>query len=363
MKKLDLYIIKKFLGTFSFIVAIFLVVSLVIDIAEKMEDLVAKKPPMIELVFDYYVNFWLFYGNLLSPICVFLAVIFFTSRMTQNTEIIAILAGGISFYRLMMPYLLSAGIIAGVSFYLNAFIVPTATEQRVNFEYKYFRNQRPYDETNIHRKVSSDKEKDEETFVYIYSFNQLIGEGYIFSMERVVSGDIVEKINCDRIFWNDSLQNWTLFDCNQRKMSREKESLRFIRKLDTTFLLSPDDIYIKEQKAESLPLNKLYTYIDLEKERGSDIVDELILEKYERFAYPFAAIILAIIGFSVSTKKRRGGTALQLGIGLVLSFIFVVLIVAGQAMVGDDFPAWFAVWYPNIIFAGLALVLLWLAPK
>lgn len=341
---------------------IFLVVSIVIDVAEKIDDFIEKKPPLDRLIFEYYLDFILFYGNLLSPICVFLAVIFFTSRLTQNTEIVAILSSGVSFWRLLAPYIGTGIFLAGVSFYMNAFLVPRATEERINFEYEFLKTKRVMDDINIHRKVSRD-EDGAETFVYIYSFNQLINEGYIFSMERVKDGDITTKINCDRINWNDSTQHWILHDCNTRYLTPTSEAIVFTKEIDTTFLLTPNDIYVREMRAESLPLNELYEYIELETERGSDIVDELILESYERWAYPFAAIVLTMIGFSVSTKKRRGGTALQLGIGLVLSFLYVTLVVAGQAMIGDAFPAWLAVWYPNILFFGLGVFLLRVAPK
>ncbi|MCB9230231.1 MAG: LptF/LptG family permease [Bacteroidia bacterium] len=362
MTKIDRYIIKKFLGTFLFIVMIFLVVSVVIDVAEKIDDFIEKKPPLNELIFEYYVDFMLFYGNLLSPICVFLAVIFFTSRLTQNTEIVAILSGGVSFWRLLAPYIGTGLFLAAVSFYMNAYLVPIATEERINFEYEYLKTKRVMDDINIHRKVGRDAEG-AETYVYIYSFNQLINEGYIFSMERVKDGDILTKINCDRINWVHDGSRWLMHDCHTRYLTPTSEAIVFNKEIDTTFLLTPDDIYVKEMRAESLPLDKLYEYISLETDRGSDIVDELILEKYERWAYPFAAVVLTMIGFSVSTKKRRGGTALQLGIGLVLSFLYVTLVVAGQAMVGDEFPAWLAVWYPNILFFGLGVFLLRIAPK
>lgn len=363
MKKLDWYIVKRFLGTFFFILLIILAVSIVIDIAEKIDDFIEKKPPIDLLIFSYYVNFMLFYGNLLTPICVFLAVIFFTSRMTANTEIVAMLSGGISFYRVMLPYMATALFIAGVSFYLNAYRVPDATRDRINFEYEYLKNKRVWKETNIHKKVATNPDSS-ETFMYLYSFNQLEGEGYIFTLENVKDMDLRQKLTAGKIKWIDSLETWRAEDVRIHQfLPNGKEQLVFKDHIDTAFTLTPDDIFIKEMKAESMPLNELYTSIDRERELGSGLEEELILEKYERFAYPFAAIILTIIGFSVSTKKRRGGTALQIGIGLIISFIYVLLVVTGQQLIGDKMPAWLAVWMPNITFFIISLFMLRVAPK
>ena len=363
MKKLDWYIIRKFIGTFVFIVMIFLVISIVIDISEKIDTFIEKKPPIQLLVFEYYADFCLFYGNLLSPICIFLAVIFFTSRLSQNTEVIAILTSGISYWRLLLPYGIAAVILGIFSFYMNAFLVPVATEERINFEYEYFKDKRVMNDMDIHRKIASNPAENSQSFVYIFSYNQLINEGYNFSMEKMIGSDIVQKINCERIAWKDSTKSWKLTNCNRRVLERRKEQLVFQKEIDTTFLLTPDDIFIKELRAESLPLDELYKYIALEAERGSDILKDLVMEKYERFAYPFAAIVLTLIGFSVSTRKTRGGTALQIGIGLVISFVYVALVVVGQKLTGDDLPVWVGIWYPNVIFFLVSLLLLRLAPK
>lgn len=364
MKKLDLYIIRKFLGTFFFILAIIIVVSIVIDIAEKIDDFIEKKPPIRGLILDYYLNFIIFFGNLLSPICIFLAVIFFTSRLTQNTEIVAMLTGGISFYRVLGTYLFTAVLLAGASFYLNAYMVPRANASRIDFEYKYLKGNKLMRDVNIHKKVASDPAAGTESFVYLYSFNQILNEGYMFSMELVKDGDIVRKLTGSKINWNDSTETWRVSKVKMRDFFPDgTERLTYRDYLDTTFLLTPEDIFIKEMRAESLPLDELYTAIDKESERGSGLAEELVVEKYERFAYPFAAIILTMIGFSVSTKKRRGGTPLSLGIGLVISFQYVLLVVVGQAIFGEGMPAWVGVWFPNMLFFVIAMLLIRIAPK
>lgn len=362
-KIIDLYIIKKFLGTFVFMLMIILAVSIVIDVAEKIDDFIEQKPPIDLLIGSYYVNFMLFYGNLLSPICIFLAVIFFTSKMTNNTEIVSLLSGGVSFWRVLAPYMGTAVFLAGVSFYLNAFLVPVATQQRIDFEYDYLKKKIVMRDVNIHKKIGFDETTGQETFVYLYSFNQLINEGYLFSMEVMRDKDIVKKLNASKIIWNDTLQNWRLENVKVHTFSPTGENIYSIPTMDTTMLLTPDDIFIKEMRAESLPLDQLYNNIELEQMRGSGLADELIMEQYERWAYPFSAIILTLIGFSVSTRKRRGGTALQIGIGLVIAFAYVLLVVTGQAVAGENLPPWLTVWIPNIVFLGIAVVMLRLAPK
>lgn len=363
LKKVDRYIVRKFIGTFFFMVLIILAVSIVIDVAEKIDDFIEKEPPLYELIFSYYVNFCLFYGNLLSPICIFLAVIYFTSRMTNNTEIVALLSGGVSFWRVLAPYLITAILLAAGSFYLNAYVVPIATQERIDFEYDHLKNQTVWRELNIHKKIGFDETTGIETFIYLYSYHQYNKEGYMFSMEVVKDKDILKKLDAGKIVWNDSLENWRLENVKVHTFNGKEESLYTLPSMDTTFLLTPDDIFIKEMRAKSLPLDDLYTTIELEKIRGSGLAEELIREKYERFAYPFSAIILTLIGFSVSTRKRRGGTPLQIGIGLIIAFAYVLLVVTGQAIAGENIAPWLTVWIPNIIFFIIAVIMLRVAPK
>lgn len=361
--KLDRYIIFKFLGTFIFMVLIILAVSIVIDVAEKIDDFIERKPPIDLLIFSYYRNFALYFGNLLAPVCIFLAVIYFTSRLTNNTEIVAMLAGGVSFWRVLAPYMATAVFFAGVSFYLNAYIVPIANQQRIDFEYQYLKKKTVMTDVNIHKKIGYDEKTGYETFVYLYSFNQWIKEGYLFSMEVMSNQELIKKMDASKIKWQEPTKNWHLEGITIHTFTGGKERLERRNGMDTTFLLTPDDIFIREMRAESMPLNELYRGIELEKVRGSGLDEEMVVEKYRRYAYPFAAIILTIIGFAVSTRKRRGGTPLSIGIGLVINFVYIILIVTGQAIIGDKYPAWIAVWIPNIVFFIVGIFLLRIAPK
>ncbi len=362
-KKIDVYIIAKFLGTFVFMVMIILAVSIVIDVAEKIDDFIERKPPIDLLIFSYYKNFCLFYGNLLSPICIFLAVIYFTSRMTNNTEIVAMLAGGVSFWRVMSPYMRTAVVLAGISFYLNAYLVPIANRERVDFELQYLKRRTVMTDTNIHKKIGFDDKTGWETFVYLYSFNQWSNEGYLFSMEVVNEQELLKKLDATKIKWNDENKSWHLENVSVHTFYDGKERLYKLPQMDTTLHLYPTDIYIKEGRAESMPLDELYSSIELEKLRGSGLDEEMVVEKYRRFAYPFAAMILTMIGFAVSTRKRRGGTPLAIGIGLVIAFAYIIMVVLGQAIIGDKYPPWIAVWIPNMVFFVLAVGMLRIAPK
>ena len=344
LKKIDIYIIRQYLLTFFFILGMVLAICLLVDFVEKIDEFIEKDPPLKEIIFDYYVNFLPFWGNLLTPICIFLGVIFFTSRMAARTEIIPLLGSGVSFYRILAPYIITSIILAGASFYLKGYLVPESTAQRIEFEYKYLRKRKISSNKHIHKKVAQD------SYVYISYYNERKKEGLTFALERFKDGDIVTKIHAKRIVWVDSTASWKLRDVRVRHIDGKKESMSYHKSIDTTFLLTPDDIYIKEQKAESMTLPNLIEYTKLEEMRGSDILEELYIEKYRRYADPVSIIILTLIGFAMSSRKSRGGIALQIGLGLLICFVFIALLFAGQAIVGDKYPPWVAVWMPNLFF-------------
>ena len=364
--KIDRYIIRQFLGTFLFILLIILAICIVIDVAEKIEDFLKADPAptLKQTILIYYGNFCLFFGNLLSPLIVFLACIFVTSRLTMKTELVAILSGGVSFYRVLLPYLVTAFFIAGVSFYLNAYIVPGANQKRIDFEYEYLKNQRPMPTTNIHQKIATTEEngKKVETFFYVYRFNQLDSTGRKFTLRKMIDGDIVTRIDAPRIEYDTSGQ-WIIHKAWTRHITPTSERLVYRKRIDTTLLISPGDIYERDLPAERVALNELNDIIKLKEERGADNLEEFVLEKYERYAYPFAAIILTVIGFAVSSKKRRGGTPLMIGLGLVMAFLYVALVLIGQHVFGRALAPALRVFLANIIFGIVALVLLRIAPK
>lgn len=353
MKIIDKYILKQFLTTYFFIQGAFIAICIIVDVVEKMDDFIDKKPPITEVLFDYYLNFMPYWGLLLMPLCVFLAVIFFTSRMAARTELIPILSVGVSFYRLMVPYLIVGVLLAGMSFGLKAYVLPDSTSTRIEFEYKYFRKRRISSHKHIHKKVAHD------TFVYISYYNEKRKEGHTFALERLKDGEIVSKISARKIAWVDSTEKWRLKTVSVREIdNRKAEQLHKFDQIDTTFLLTPDDLYIKEQWAETMNLPALNNYIRLEEMRGSDILKELYVERMRRFSDPVALIILTLMGYSLSSKKSRGGVALRIGIGLILAFMYIALLFVGTAIFGEQF-----VWVPNGIFLAVSVFLLVRAPK
>lgn len=345
-------------------VMILIIVTVVIDVTEKIDDFRNAKLGVKQIIFEYYVYFVPFIVNLLTPICIFLSVIFFTARLANDTEIVAMLSAGISLYRLFLPYLWTSMLISGLSFYLNAYIVPYATVKRMDFEYAYIKNKFIYAERDIHKKIAPD------LYFYASSFNQFENTAYQFSLERIENNLLQSKLLASRGVYVDSTKKWRLENVKIRNLYYEAGPSRAFREevihktiVDTALLLSPSDIYKRENFLYGMTLTELNEYIALESLRGSDFLPELLVNRMERFAFPFAGIILTLIGFSLSTAKKRGGIALSLGIGIVLAFIFIILVQLGKTLAGAFLDPLIGLWLPNIIFLIIGLILLRVAPK
>ncbi|MEO0896282.1 MAG: LptF/LptG family permease [Bacteroidota bacterium] len=354
MKLVDRYIIRQYITTFLFILGAFLVICIVVDVLEKIDVFLDERPPMDELIFDYYLNFIAYFGNLLAPICIFLGVIFFTSRMAARTEIVPVLSAGVRFRRLLQPYLIISLLTMGASFVLKSYIIPNSTEARLAFEYTYMKKQkkRVVKLNDIHKKVAQD------TYVYFHHYNERSNIGTNFGMEKVVNGAIESKLNAKSIRWVDSTDRWRLDRVEIREFGGKQETIRRYKTMDTTFLLTPEEIFIKEQFAESMTLPKLLNFIEKEELRGSDILDSLYLERHRRYSDPLAVLILSMLGFAISFEKSRGGIAVKIGIGILLCFIYVALLYGGAIIVGEEYPPWLAVWMPNFFFGPITILLL-----
>lgn len=347
-------------------VMILIIITVVIDATEKMEDFRKHKLSLHSIVFDYFAYFIPFIVNLLTPICVFLAVIFFTSKLANDTEFVAMLSAGISLYRLYVPYLLTSIVISVLTFYLNAYVVPKATAKRMDFEYKYLKLQMTYGERDIHKKIAQNQ------YFYCSSYNQYEKTAYQFSLEKIVNGRLVSKLLATRGVYIDSIKKWRLdnvvirdflFSENHKNLDFVPEKITQMSQIDTSLLLTPDDIYKKEFFAYMMTLDELDDYIALETMRNSDFLPELLINRMERFAFPFAAFILTLIGFSLATAKKRGGIAMQLGVGIVLAFIFIVLVQLSKSIQIAGLPPEISLWIPNVLFFFIGLYLLWKAPK
>ena len=319
MKKLDLYIIRKFLGTFFFSMILIMAIVIVFDISEKMEKFIENDATVSVIIFDYYKNFIPSFANMFSSLFTFISVIFFTSKMASDTEIIAILSTGISFRRFIVPYLISATIIAVLSFLLGAFIIPNANGKVIEFEKVYMGKRYANREQHIHRQISPD------SYIYMSSYSVSSGVGYDFSIENFKGDTLISKMTSSRIVWDKDSSRWTIHHWKLREINGDKEKYTTGTRLDTLLDFSPTEFSEDPEKIkEQLTFTELDDYIDQMRLRGSSNIVEFQTERYKMIANSFATFILTLIGVSLSSRKVRGGMGLHLGIGLTLSFSYIL---------------------------------------
>ena len=359
IKLLDRYIIRKFIGTFFVALVLIIIIVIIFDISEKIDDFVDKEAPLKAIILDYYVNFIPYFINMFSPLFVFITVIFFTSKLAGNSEIIAMLSGGVSFGRLMYPYFLSALFIAAMSLCLNLFVIPRANEKRLAFEEQYIKGQKFYNTNrNIHYQIAPGE------FVYVESFSTWSNTGSKFTLESIKDSRLVSKLTAESAAWDSTTGGWRLKNYTIRDYTTAQQPIVFGQRLDTVINLTLEDFYRRENTVETLDYRKLEELIEMQKMRGDSMVKYSLIEKHTRFAVPFSAFILTLIGVSLSSKKRRGGIGLNLGVGIALSFSYILFLRFSQMFViTDTLPPWLAMWLPNIIYAVIAAVLYRLAPK
>ncbi|MCU0460984.1 MAG: LptF/LptG family permease [Bacteroidales bacterium] len=357
---IDKYIIRKFLGTFFFALVLILVIAVVFDFAEKIDNFMEREAPLRAVVFDYYLNFIPYFGTLFAPLFVFIAVIFFTSRMAVNTEIIAILNSGMSFRRMMWPYFLSALVIAIIIFYLTNFVIPRSNLIRMDFEDKYYRPQsRRIRVENIHRQVSPN------VYVYLESFNPTYNRGNEFTVEKFdEEGNLVSKLFAPTVLWDTATGKWGVLNYVLREINGQEEIFSKGTRIDTTLTISPEDFSRDPSFVSTMTYRELSDYLDLLKLQGSDELKIFQIEHHMRFATPFSVFILTLIGVSLSSKKIRGGIGMNIGIGLALSFSYILFMqFASQFSIKGNLSPMFAMWIPNIIYVIIAGILYKLAPK
>ncbi|CAN5290457.1 LptF/LptG family permease [soil metagenome] len=355
---LDRYILRKFLGTFVLSIMLIILIVIVFDISEKIEDFLKPDITIHDIIFDYYLNFIPYFVNLFSHLFTFIAVIFFTSRLAARTEIVALLSSGISFNRLLRPYMIGASIIALTSLFLNNYLIPVANKTRLDFMSKYIDNNFNYNARDIHRQIAPG------VFVYMESYNNEHNSGSQFTLEKIKNREMTMKLSAREIRWDSLKSKWNILDYSIRYLNGKDERLVSGKEIDTTFNLSPKDFSRIENRMESMTYVELNHFIASEKMKGSDTIQLFEIEKNKRIAFPFATFILTIIGVSVSSKKSRGGTGRSLGVGISLSFIFIFFMqwFTSYAATGV-LPAYVAVWVPNAIFTVIALYMLKKAPK
>ncbi len=350
IQRIDQYIIKKYLGTFFLAIALIISISIIFDISENIDDFITKNAPLKAIVFDYYLNFIPYYANLFSALFTFIAVIFFTSKMAYNSEIIAILASGVSYKRLMRPYMVASGVIALMSWILGNFVIPSATEARVNFRNRYIDNEFVNVDKNIHRQLEPGM------YVYMQSYNNKYDVGYKFSIDKFDGKKLVKKLMAESIKWDRDKKKWTIQNYYLRDMSGPQEVVTTGLVKDTTLRMLPSDFGQQNCKEETMGYFQINNYIADLKLRGVDNVARYEQEKYRRTAGPISTFILSVIGVSLASRRMRGGLGVQLGIGLLLSFSYIMFMqVSTIFAVKVGFNPLLAVWLPNFIYAGIAI--------
>ena len=357
MKILDKLIIKEFLKTYFFVVVMLVLIVLVLDFTEKNDTYIRNAVPAMEIL-KYMGNYGLYLNNLLTPITVFIAVIFITSKMAGRTEIIAVLSSGVSFIRLLRPFLLAAAMIGGISFLLNGWILPGATAGVTQFRITYLDKGQASTDPNVHLKVGPD------TYAYLTRFFKTSNTGYNFTLEEIRDGQLLAKLSSDRIQWDTAKNVWRLENWRLRKIHDKGEEYTVGAELDTVLSISPSDFDLPENHHETLKLPELSRQIRVLEERGADNVNFYRIERYVRFMSPFAAFILTFIGVIMSARKTRGGSGFQIAMGFLLAFIYILLFILSRTFAenGSQFPI-LSVWLPNIIFAVTGLVLYKTVPR
>ena len=356
---IDRYIIRKFLGTFFFTIALIILIAVVFDVSEKLDDFLESNAPLNKIIFEYYLNFIPYFAVLFSPLFTFIAVIYFTSRMAYNTEIIAILSSGVSFRRLLIPYFISAFMLTIMAFMLNNFVIPHATAKRLRFEEVYYYNSpQVVSARNIHKQIQPG------VFIYMENFNTLTNSGRKFSMERYENGRLVSKLMSDDIRWDSTLNKWRVSNYYIRDYNGDLQHITSGRTIDTTLNITPEEFKRRDNAIEAMNLGELNDFIKEQKLQGTQDITLSLIEKYKRFSFPFSAFILTLIGVSVSSKKVKGGIGMQLGIGLLISFSYIVFMqFSSQFAISGALHPIIAVWIPNILFIIIALFLIRLAPN
>jgi lipopolysaccharide export system permease protein len=358
---LDRYIIRQFLGTFLFTLILVLGIAVIFDFSEKIDDFIEKQAPLKAIIFDYYFNFIPYFATLFAPMFVFISVIFFTSKMAVHTEIIAMLNSGMSFRRMLWPYFLSAALIAVSVFLLSNFVIPHSNIKKLDFEEKYWRNPdfRKVNVTSVHRQVYPN------TYIYMESYNTITQSGRNFSMEKFDDhGKLESKMTANLVRWDTTTNKWGAWWYYIRETDSLGERITSGRRIDTVLNVGPDDFARSPEFVGTMNHRELKEYINVLRSQGSDEIKLYLNEKHRRYASPFAFFILTLIGVSLSSRKIKGGIGMQIGIGLLLTFSYILFLqFASQFSLKGDLNPGLAMWIPNIIYTFIGLVVYRFAPK
>ena len=359
IKRLDRYIIGKFLGTYFFAIALIIAIIVVFDYNENIDKFATSNATFKSIAFDYYLNLIPYYANTFSALFVFIAVIYFTSKLAETSEIIAMFAAGVSFKRMLRPYMISAAIIAILTYILSAYIIPIGNKTRIEFEQQYKRKKVVESARNIQLQVN------DSTIAYFERYDNRTRTGYRFSLDKFADKKLVSHMTARTITYNTKERHkWTAKNWMIRELTNDKEVIRSSLRepLDTIIKIEPGDFLVSKGQQETMTSPQLSEYIDKQKARGIANIKPFEIEYHKRITMSFAAFILTLIGVSLSSKKTKGGMGLSLGIGLGLSFSYILFQAISSAF-AEQMPVFIAVWIPNILYSFIAIYLYRKAPK
>ena len=351
IRKMDWYIIKKFLGTYFFAIALIISIAVVFDVNEWIDNFINNKAPIKAIVFDYYANFIPYFSNLFSPLFVFISVIFFTSKLAENSEIIAMMSTGMSFKRLLRPYMISAAIISIMTYGMGAYVIPKGNVTRLNFEDQYKKKKKQEYVRNVQVEVDSG------VIAYMERYENYNKTAYRFSLDKFVDKKLVSHLTARSATYDTTTVNkWTLKNYMIREMDGMRETITKGERLDSIIKMEPQDFLIMKGKQETMTSSELSAYIERQRRRGFANIKEFEIEYHKRIAMSFASFILTIIGVSLSSRKVKGGMGMYLGVGLALSFSYILFqTVSATFAVNGNASPFLAVWVPNIVYTFIAI--------
>ncbi len=356
--EMDRYILRKFFGTYLVVLLTFVAISVVFDITEKLDDFISGKAGLGSIVVNYYLNFIPYYAILLTPLLLFLSVVFFTSRMTANNEFIALLNTGTSYHRLLVPFIIGASFVCGLNIVINHYWLPKANRNRILFEWENLKNNFTPTASNVHFQNAKN------SYIFLQNYNGADSSGYNFQLSTFKNGKLIRKLSADRMQWRRETEDWRITNYTLRRNTYMRESLHYGRDSIIKLNLSPKDFDRNIESIAAYTTPELDAIINEELLKGSNQIPFYYLEKYKRTAFPFSIIILTIIGVSISTRKVRGGTGLHLFLGIALSFSYIMFQqFFGVFSTNSDLHPLFGAWIPNLIYLVIALITFRLAPK
>jgi len=359
LKILDRYIIGKFLGTFFYSILLIVSIAVIFDLAEKLDNFMEREAPWRAVVFDYYLNFIPYFAILFSPLFTFISVIYFTSKMAYNTEIIAILSSGVSFRRLLRPYFISALIIALFAFFMSDLILPNSNEKRLEFEELYYRRQAPTSNIrDVHKQILPG------VYIYFNNFSHSSNIAYFFSIEKFDGNKLVSKTTSDYASYDTTTNKWTLRQYMTRHFDEEGQRIEKGMRMDTTLNVHPSEFGRRESIVETMSVRQIDEFIEQQRMQGADNIDYYLIERYSRISFPFSTFILTLIGMSLSSRKVREGIGFHIGLGLLLSFSYILFMrFSTMFSVSGLLSPLVAVWLPNVLYTIIAYIIYRFAPK